>query len=384
MRRAWVALLLAGCGFQTRAASSDPLEPTLDASLADATPDGELPGPPICWSIDGNALHVKTCAPTLAMIDLASDVRIDTTPGAANQPLACAPLTSDSTTDACALAANTIRIRAGARLSAQGTRPLALLAHTIDLEGTVDVAAHFGGPPGPGSNPELCTSAAGLQAPTGDGGGQGGTHDNNGGDGGNGGTGAGGHAGDTSALSELFGGCPGWGNAGAAPPAGAGGGGGGAVWIAADTGMLTIAASATINASGAGGPGGVATAGQRGGYGGGAGGLILLQAVNISLDPAAVLFANGGHGGGGAGSGPGAAGTDPDGPTSGGDGGTTGTVSSGHAGKGGSGYPATAPGGDADMANGGGGGGGGQGAVQLFPFQTIKNLTKVSPPLSEP
>lgn len=379
MRQAW-AVLLAGCGFQVSAAT--PAPPTPDAS--DMQPDAELVAAPLCWSLDGNALHVKTCAPPVAMIDIASTVDIDTTAGASNHPFACAPLTTDSTTDACALVANTIRIRAGATLSAHGARSLALLAHDIVIEGTIDVAAHFGGPPGPGSNPDLCRTASKLMVPTGDGGGQGGTHSLEGGDGGNGGTGAGGVAGGTSALAKLFGGCPGWGNGGAMPPEGTGGQGGGAVWIAADTGTLTIAQAATINASGAGGPGGHAVAGQRGGYGGGAGGLIILQATTISFDPGATLFANGGHGGGGAGVGDGAAGTDPDGPTSGGSGGTAGTASSGHAGAGGAGAPKVANGGNADMANGGGGGGGGQGAVQLFPFQDIAGLANVSPPLTPP
>jgi hypothetical protein len=387
MRRAWLALLL-NCGYPPLPSVGPGSDATIDASTPDATADSDLTGP-TCWSIDGQRPHANACAASLVgLIDLSTDATLDTSIGASNQPLECAQLAAGGTDDVCALAAKTIRIRDGATLSAHGGRPFALLAHTIEIQGKIDVAGHLRGAQGPGANPALCNTAGSLSAPTTEGGGQGGTYNNTGGNGGNSGAGMGGHAGDASALAELVGGCPGWAGAGIPGPEGAGGPGGGALWIAVDTGVLTIGATASINASGGGGQGGLHLMGMRGGYGGGAGGMIVLQATTLTLDPGASIFANGGHGGGGGGFiGDGGDGTDPTGPTSPGGGGTPGTSNSGRSGVGGAGFPQLptgSDGGNADLANGGGGGGGGPGVVLLFPFRTLPGLSNISPPLSSP
>jgi hypothetical protein len=165
-------------------------------------------------------------------------------------------------------------------------------------------------------------------------------------------------------------------------PPGVGGAGGGAVWIASDMGTLVIGPGARINASGAGGARGLGSpAADDGGAGGGSGGLIVLQAPAIMLDPSAQIFANGGGGGGGAEAGKsGHDGSDPTGPSSGSAGGQGGSA----AGLGGFGYSALAfslngADGDPNVHGGGGGGGGGAGAIRVASSTTL-NGTNVSPP----
>jgi len=381
MQRAWL-VLLAGCGFQSGAATVD----AMDTSGTDGTP-----GAPFCSMVGGRDLHAKVCPTSLAdMIDISMPTMLDTSANATNPPsISCAPLGSGGTVDVCVLEAKMIRI--AATLAVHGNRPLALFAHSITVDGTIDVASHIDGLQGPGSDPADCSQGNGLMHAKGDGGGQGGTFDRSGGDGGDGGTSAndrGGQSASTVNITDLRGGCPGWESGNGIGP-GMGGHGGGAVWIAVDTGTLTIGAMAVINASGASGVGGMA-ANKHGGYGGGSGGLIVLQASqtsNLVLDPSAKIFANGGHGGGGAGTGDGGPGTDPTGPASSGGGGAAGTANGGNPGAGGAGFPTLgngAKGSNGANGNGGGGGGGGAGAIRMVPYTPINDPTRVSPEPAPP
>jgi hypothetical protein len=218
----------------------------IDAAISDASPS-------ICWAIDDfiYGFQVKACPTTLVgSIDVITNVSIDTDAGTSNPPgLTCAPLGTGSS-NVCALAANKITIEAGKTLAAHGTKPLALLGHSIDIEGTIDVASHIGGQRGPASNLTGCNPRV---AATKSGGGAGGALDSVAGKGGDeGGTaGTGGAAGTSIAIVTLRGGCDGGrggdgsGNGG---PAGLGGAGGGAVWIAVDTGPFTIGASVATRA----------------------------------------------------------------------------------------------------------------------------------------
>jgi len=137
MHRAWV-VVLAGCGFQSKVAPGG--DATMDASSSDANPG-------ICWKLSDKVykFDVSACPTALAdMIDVTTDVAVDTDAGTSNPPgLTCAPLASGSS-NVCALAASTIKIEPGAILSAHGSKPLALIGHSIDIEGTIDVAGHVG------------------------------------------------------------------------------------------------------------------------------------------------------------------------------------------------------------------------------------------------
>ena len=365
-----------------------------DASSTDA----DLLGP-ACWMVsNARGFHVTACTMGIvANIDVSQSVSIDTDTGSSDSPdLRCAQLTSANNA-ICAVAAGAITIRAGVTLSAHGTRPLALLGHSVDLAGAIDVASHIAGPRGPGAN--LGCSPAFPMA-TGAGGGGGGGFGTGGGRGGSpGATGIGGGPGTSIALADLAGGCDG-GRGGDGSnnggPAGPGAAGGGAVWIASDTTPLTIHSTASIDASGASGLGGRSPGNSsvsHGGYGGGSGGLIVLQAPTIQLDATAVIFANGGHGGGGSeGPIPGMDGTDPTGPTgagAGGGGGMGGAAQSLVGGDGGAGWPGSGSGpsgvgdggmGEAFTDSGGGGGGGGAGVIAVASATSISG-PNVSPPV---
>src|ERR1041384_261852 len=132
--------LLAGCGFQAAPATTGP---TGDASTGSDAPTGST----ICWTISDttNAAHWTACTAAVATtISVTDDTSLDTDRGESTPPgLHCAPLT-DTSVNVCALAAASIQIAAGKKLSAHGQRALAVLGHTIDLEGTIDVASHIG------------------------------------------------------------------------------------------------------------------------------------------------------------------------------------------------------------------------------------------------
>lgn len=405
MRAAWVVLLI-GCGFQSRAANHhDDAGPGVP-DAADS-PDGAVAAGPICPSIAVAApeFHASACAtPVSGAIELAMNTSFDTDQGTSDRGLSCA-LVANGSAQLCVLAALSITIDPGIVLSAHGSAPFALFAHSITIRGTVDVASHVMGVIGAGSYSYHPGCSAGT-LPKGAGGGRGGSAAGTGGNGGDEGNnpGSGGIAGASYGISELIGGCGGTrggtGSAGGGSDGGTttGGAGGGAVWIVSDTADLVLDAGARINASGAGGAGGPTQ--DHGGSGGGAGGLIVLQSPRIRLDPAAQVFANGGGGGGGAGinSGnpgfkAGDPGVDPTGPASGGAGGAGGTDGSGLVasatalGAGGGGAPNPNPGSQTDGAagqdggtdgHGGGGGGGAIGAIRVVSSTDIKG-PNVSP-----
>jgi len=381
-------VLLAGCGFQSPAAGGGS---TVDASGGDA--GSSTSG---CWTISTSnpVFQVSACvapAGITDMTDVSSNTSIDTDTGISTPAgFGCVPLVSGGV---CALVAKSIVIRPGMTLSAHGTKPLALLGHDIDVEGTVDVASHSAGSlqaKGPAADRTDCSNPT---LATGNGGGAGGTYDSQhqdgrdeGGNGGGSVGSTGGQASGSITVNSLLGGCAGWPSSGGPAIAAdtIGSHGGGAVWIAADTGTLTIGSNAAINASGAGGVGGMAVSMSRGGYGGGSGGLIVLQAPMITRSQNAKIFANGGGGGGGDANGTvGSSGSDPLDP--GGAGGGNGAKSGpDQGGDGGQGYTAASPTakngmpGDTTLAGGGGGGGGGGGAIRVLSDTTLM-VQNVSP-----
>jgi hypothetical protein len=269
-------------------------------------------------------------------------------------------------------------------LSAHGKKPLVLIGHLIDLQGTIDVASHASVPGSPGTGSQgPAADLPGCNAPTsstraiGDGGGQGGTFSGPGG--GQGGDGSdsladrGGAVMSSIAINALRGGCPGGPNSDTSQQIG--GHAGGAVWLGVDDqGTISIGDDATINASGAGGQGGPLGA-NRGGFGGGSGGMILFKAGTLKLASSAKIFADGGGGGGGAAALQGGSGGDPIAP---GIGGAAGPSTSG---VGGPGFPAAMRAGTsaAGGTNGGGGGGGGAGTI-LMDVRTLDGIANISPP----
>ncbi|HSD86848.1 MAG TPA: hypothetical protein VLB44_05010, partial [Kofleriaceae bacterium] len=314
---------------------------------------------------------VNVCldAPLSGTHTFAADTNIDTNPITAT-PM-CTTLQAGST-DVCVIAADAITVNAGRTLSASGSRPLVLIANTITVDGTIDVASHVRGRQGPASDLTGCNNGTNANTTQG-GGGQGGSFGGKGGDGGNedGASASRGLAGNAlTNVTTLRGGCPG-GHGGRTSFSL--GHGGGALLLVADS--ITISSTGVVNASGAGAEHGIPN--DQGGGGGGAGGMIALAATAISLDPSGAIFANGGHGGGGAGnSTSGGDGGDPTAPSSGGTGGAGGDAG----GDGAAGYPnATRNGGNGtNNSDGGGGGGGGAGIIHVY-SSTALTGTNVSP-----
>ncbi len=359
MRRVWV-VLLAGCGFQSPATIG---APGTDASSHDALVHD---AGPTCWTISTTnpTFRVSACVASLGPpITVMSDVSIDTDTGLSDTPgLGCAVLFSGD--PVCALVASTVMVGSDVTVSAHGAKPLALLGHAIDIEGTVDVASHTTGAlQAHGASADGASCNASTTPATGNGGGAGGTYDSLGGSGGDSVASKGASAPTSNAIAALVGGC-------ASVLGTSGAHSGGAVWIATDTGTLTIGSSAVINASGAGGAGGPATSSKRGGIGGGSGGMIVLQAPTITLMTGAKVFANGGGGGAGASSAvAGTAGTDPTDPMVGAPGGAGVNNNGAVSGSGGTGFAVgssfLAGGAGTDSTTGGGGGGGGAGAIRV-------------------
>lgn len=306
--------------------------------------------------------YVQPCfaAPLTGQRMIAGDIDTDT--GSAD----CNAMVSNTTH--CVIAAGTLAIGAGTTVRVTGDRPLVLVAETLDIQGTLDVASKRQ-PERIGANSHPAGGCGTPTAAQASGGGAGGTL---GGEGGNGGTGDGGGGGVAAlpvAITALRGGCNGSvgknsnnGNGGTA------GRGGGAVYLIATA--LTVGANGVINASGA--AGGAGVAGDAGGGGGGSGGFIGLDAATITNN--GEIYANGGGGGEGDSNQSGNPGSEAT-STAAAAGGTNG----GMGGDGGAGGAAT-PAGDGRMSNdGGGGGGGGAGIVRTF-RDTVGGA--VSPPPS--
>jgi hypothetical protein len=389
MRGLWF-VFLAGCGFH----SSGPGGDGSGGAMGDAA-TGAMGS---CWTIattDPQKFNASACPTAVAdSLEISTSTSIDTDQGTSNPAgLGCAPLAGNPAPAFCVLAAKAITVDANVTVSAHGSKPLVLLGHAITINGTIDVASHrLGAPQAQGPAADLAGTGCNLAgAGMDNGGGGGGGYDAMGGQGGDSAGSTGGKQGGSIVVDSLSGGCSG--GAGSVGGGAIGGHGGGAVWISVDsvgTSMLVIGGTATINASGAGGAGGLAMPNHRGGYGGGSGGLIVLQAPAIMLDGTAKIFANGG--GGGAGdldTTAGDPGNDPSGPQPAAAGGT-GAVGSGgwtppRAGSGGAGFPTTGTMLDGtngnDIMSGGGGGGGGPGAIRVV---SNTDLTGTNPNMSPP
>jgi hypothetical protein len=265
--RQMMVLLVASCGYA-------PLAPVggadsgLDAGAA--LPDGTVTQTNVCVSLKDTTYHIDWSGCTQSAIsdsiELTQSASIDTTSGTSTiVGLTCLviPVTiavsgnPNTEVDVCAIAAGSLKIDAGVTLSAHGKRPLVLFGHSVDIEGTVDVASHINGPRGAGSDSMGCNPS--LTLAKGDGGGAGGSFDTVGGKGGDQGgqANSGGPAGGVISSQFLRGGCDGGnGGDGTNNPKTGGGAGGGAVWIVSDMGMLKLGSAAVINASGAGGTAG--------------------------------------------------------------------------------------------------------------------------------
>ena len=333
---------------------------------------------PVC--VDGGAVP-----PFLEIAIISAEIETDTDPR-------CGVIRQSSGADVCVIAAGQISI--ATRLRATGSRPLALVALTGDIQlavnASIDVSS-LGPDVGAASGGKHCEESGigGGGSADGGGGGAGGSYQGQGGTGG---------ASDGSARDGVRGGAPqspvGHGSTLAGGCAGGHGGtsvmidgfgapGGGAVALIA-TGNLVI--NGHINASGAGGAGCTAVGdngggdGGGGGGGGGAGGMILLEGQR--LEGGGRLVANGGGGGGGCSTASGGTGgiASADAPNVSA---LAGTGGAGGAGDGGAGSAGSNL--DGGLAvqggtrSGGGGGGGGAGHI-LVNVTTRTLLGTVSPP----
>jgi len=205
------------------------------------------------------------------------------------------------------LTASHLEVGDVAKLRVTGDLPLLLVAwEQADINGTLDVSTSEIAGNGAGANPIACDDNAakpggGTASVTGAGGGGGGGFGGVGGAGGDGGGALPGMGGDggTAITGDpgLRGGCPGGrGGVIAAETAAGRGSGGGAVAISA---RLMLVVGGVIHAGGGEGLGAVTDL-SGGGAGAGSGGLVWLDAPDISLADASVLAANGGGGGEGA------------------------------------------------------------------------------------
>ncbi len=273
----------------------------------------------------------------------------------------------------------------GTNLRFTGTRPAVLaVANDASVSGTIDVGAQ-GATPGAGGNVS-CAAGTGQGADgahngssnKGDGGGGGGGFGTVGAAGGNGNSGGGGGAAGgavASTLVPLRGGCRGGAVASGGNVNGAGAGGG-AIQILVG-GKLTMSATAIVAAAGGGGAKGGAQ--EDGGGGAGSGGAVFIEALQLAIDPAAWISANGGGGAGGNGANNTAATAGADGiknstaPASGGNGGASFNSSGGKGGQGGALAGAATAGSNGSCmfmcGDGGGGGGGGAGRVRIHGVQ---------------
>jgi hypothetical protein len=407
MQRVWVALLAGSIGFGCHSSSGNSNANDAGPDAQPVLPDGTVTQTDVCVKLKDTTYNIDWSGCTSAeipdSIELTQSASIDTMTGSSTTiglnclviPVQIVVAGAMTEVDVCAIAAGTLKIDAGVKLSASGKRPLVLFGHSVDIEGTVDVASHINGQRGAGSDSVGCNPS--LTSAKADGGAAGGSYGTTGGKGGDqGGQGnSGGPAGGTIAAQFFRGGCDaGNGGDGTNNPKTGGGAGGGAVWIVSDMGMLKIGSAAVINASGAGGMAGKTPGG--GGSGGGSGGMIVLQSTILTLDPNAQIYANGGGGGGGAlGANAGTNGGDPSGIGDGGGTGLGGKAAKlgstqlamppvGLPGDGGSGYHHGSKdaddggAGDTAMAGGGGGGGGGGGTVRAASNTTF-DASNVSP-----
>jgi hypothetical protein len=374
-----------------------------DASPGDGGPGGENCGWPFAPE------HFDPCAisplplPSLVLDDDGVYV-YDTDTNELIDPVGATTFLGPSTSledgDVRALWVNSLEIETGSTLRVKGRRPLMIISTgAIRVRGIIDVSSALGADevtydPGAGADPpsDECSSSSGQVGGDCDEGGGGGGGGGFGGAGAEGGRGAGGRTCDVpggiaggaggdavSPPSTIHGGCKGarGGSGDIDMLYGVGGFGGGAVHLVSKS---RIEIEGEIRAGGAGGAG--AENNKSGGGGGGSGGFIGLEALDIDIDPGAILSANGGAGGGGCNNGqaqPGQNGLSSDLPTNGG----AGQSSGGAGGDGGArierdGRPGVA--GD----RGGGGGGGGAGFIVTYQANpAVDGDAVISPALTE-
>src|ERR1041384_3063306 len=131
--RAACIVLLAGCCFQgARATVDGPPGPGSDAAIDS---DVSVDLSPICSSI-------ALCSPPFVASARGTPPHAPPSTPAA---IPCAR-TTNLTGNLCAVVAPSIVIPFGVTLSAHGSLPLALFAHSLPIRGTVDVASHVGAP----------------------------------------------------------------------------------------------------------------------------------------------------------------------------------------------------------------------------------------------
>lgn len=259
--------------------------------------------PPVDTGVDGAASgsgdlrctgsKIDVCfsppAPPTQPFEVAQNVELDTD---------ASPLCVPGITDLCVVVGTSVKINSGGRLHAYGKRPLVIVSlGDVEIDGTIDVSSQLGSPAGAGANPDACRVAPSVST-----GGAAGSFGGQGGAGGGSAT----TVGSSPAMpavtlpqSQLRGGCQGQDGAPVGGKAGgAAGAGGGAVAIIANAGKITV--NGMVDASGAGGTGGVAQTPPGNAGGGGSGGAIVLVAPSIVLTLRAQVWANGGSGGQGA------------------------------------------------------------------------------------
>ncbi|HEY5920574.1 MAG TPA: hypothetical protein VIV11_02840 [Kofleriaceae bacterium] len=341
-----------------------------DPSLADGgAGDTKVLDAGLCWSVPEVAIAFCLAEPLTGSKTIQLSTMFDTD-ASDNGLLSCADTNSPAL---CVIAADTITIGASGTLAATGSRPLVMVAHTIVVDGTIDVASHAGdgGRPaatGPGADATDCIAGeTAIQS----GGGHGGSFGTMGGNGGDqqGEVESGAKASPAQLVVSFRGGCPGGGGggSGAILPGGTllRGSGGGAIALLAST-MIHLGSASVINASGA--AAGATDVGS-GGSGAGSGGMIVFQTSSIAAQGSRI-FANGGGGaGGGSETQAGQAGSESMIASEGGQGGQ-GAIG---AGRGGVGYPGLVTEGSPGTSNmgGGGGGGGGAGVIRVYGGATL-------------
>lgn len=307
----------------------------------------------------------------------------------------CDLVVEASPIDICVIKRRSVHIGPGARLSAIGTRALAIVGTTrVDVEGTIDVSAHYerNGPGAPDSRGTYNVRCLAAGAPGGGYGTAGGRPQGCFGDpaecwgfapdGGSEYYPVGGASYGTPEATPLVGGAAG---GGLGRP---GGGGGGALQLVS-CGTIEIGSSGRVVSGGGGGLGGVGTWHcLHSGGGGGSGGTILVEAASVTVAAGAAILANGGGGGSGGGFGnqlgeidgnPGANGSESAGPAPGGAG-TLGGVTTRGAPGGNGGADGVPPQSYGDLTGGpyGAGRGGAGGAVGRVRINTVGGTSLVT------
>jgi len=384
MRRWIPALLLlpvGACAFQADATARD--DAGVDAVII--VPDAP-PRPDGAANTTDDVVHVGRDDEYFGIADLtiSAPLTIDTTRMAFGIALPAGVTFGIAPQDGGGPELAILHVRAltvAAPVRALGSRPLVVIADSIDVTQTIDVTGHHG-EPGAGAQATAPAGTAGLHA---------GTYNDSGGGGGGHGTagatggpttckdcpnkrldgGAAGPAADPQAAT-LVGGAPG--GRTYSPPSACHtqvpGAGGGAIELYAKT---RIEINGNINAGGGGGQGGQQCNqpyNWLAGHGGGAGGTIVLQAPTI--ENTGRLSANGGGGGAGGGStGDGHDGEDGALGATPAKGGATSGMYSATGGDGAAGATAPRPGALGPESGNAGGGGGGLGQIRLLYQATV-------------